>query len=95
MSEEPREPKLVSMRFQPETVDRVSFLRKETGIDNRTQITAEAIALAKWWVKKKKEGAKLYAEYPDGERESVVIPGLEPSDPYEESGSGKAEQHPA
>jgi hypothetical protein len=79
MSDEGRESKLVSMRFRPETVDRVRFLQKVTGVENRTQITAEAIALAKWWVKKKKEGAKVYAEYPDGERESVVIPGLEPS----------------
>lgn len=84
MSEKNRESKLVSMRFQPETVDRVNSLQEMTGVRNRTQVTAEAIALAQWWVKKKSEGAKLYAEYPDGERESVVIPGLEPNSTYEE-----------
>lgn len=85
MMSEPKEQesKLVSMRFQPDTVDRVNFIQDATGVQNRTQVTAEAITLAKWWVKSRMDGAKLYAEYPDGERESVVIPGLEPKNDHD------------
>lgn len=75
-----RQSKLVSMRLQPETVDRVNLLMDATGKENRTQLTAEAIALAAWWVEAKEKGAEIYAEYPDGEREKIVLPGLEPID---------------
>lgn len=71
------------MRLKQKTIERVNFLKEATGTDNRTQITAEALALAAWWVESKQEGAKIYAEYPDGKRESVVIPGLEPINNHE------------
>jgi len=69
--------KVVSMRFQPDTLRNVQFLKEATGVENRTQITVDAIGLAKWYVEKMREGAKVYAEYPDGSRESVVMPRFE------------------
>lgn len=88
----PRSSKLVSMRLQPETIDAINYIRDVTGIDNRTQIAASAIALARWWIERKETGAKLYAEYPDGERERVVIPKLEPPNNGERRHNGRPTQ---
>jgi hypothetical protein len=77
IEDESTESKLVSMRFQPDTLRNVEFLKTVTGLENRTQLAADAIALAAWYAARTKEGAEIYAEYPDGEREKVSAPRLE------------------
>ena len=68
--------KMVSMRFRGDTIENVSYLKEATGIDNRTQLTADAIALAAWFVKRQAQGARVYVEFEDGEREAVFMPRL-------------------
>jgi hypothetical protein len=65
---------LVSMRFKKDTVESVKSLKAATGVQNRTQITVDAITLAKWYVDRTREGAEIYAEYPDGSRETIAMP---------------------
>jgi len=66
--------KMVSMRFRGDTIENVNYLKEATGIDNRTQLTADAIALAAWFVKRQAQGGRIYVEYEDGEREAVFMP---------------------
>jgi hypothetical protein len=68
------EEKMVSMRFRKDTIENVNYLKRATGIDNRTQLTADAIALAAWFVKRQQNGGRIYVEYEDGEREAVFMP---------------------
>ena len=68
--------KMVSMRFRGDTIENVNYLKEATGIDNRTQLTADAIALAAWFVKRQAQGARVYVEFEDGEREAVFMPRL-------------------
>lgn len=70
--------KPVSMRLMPKTLDAIEYIQEAIGARNRTQAIVEAINLARWWIQKRQEGARIYAESPDGERESVVMSGLEP-----------------
>jgi hypothetical protein len=65
---------MVSMRFKQDTIENMNYLKKATGIDNRTQLTADAIALAAWFVKRQAQGGRIYVEYEDGEREAVFMP---------------------
>jgi len=68
--------KLVQMRFNEKTINRVQELKAMTGINIKTQIVARAIALYHEIEKSKKEkGGELYMEYPDGKRERFVIVG--------------------
>jgi len=66
--------KMVSMRFRGDTIENMNYLKEATGIDNRTQLTADAIALAAWFVKRQAQGARVYVEFEDGEREAVFMP---------------------
>jgi len=70
----PSDEKMVSMRFKQDTIENMNYLKKATGIDNRTQLTADAIALAAWFVKRQAQGGRIYVEYEDGEREAVFMP---------------------
>ena len=65
---------MVSMRFRGDTIENMNYLKEATGIDNRTQLTADAIALAAWFVKRQAQGARVYVELEDGEREAVFMP---------------------
>jgi ABC-type transport system involved in Fe-S cluster assembly fused permease/ATPase subunit len=67
----------VSMRLRSKTLEKVNVLQSDTDARNRTEAIARAIDLAAWWIQKQKEGAKVYAEHPDGTRESVIVAGLE------------------
>ena len=66
--------KMVSMRFRGDTIENMNYLKEATGIDNRTQLTADAIALAAWFVKRQAQGGRIYVEFEDGEREAVFMP---------------------
>ena len=68
--------KMVSMRFRGDTIENMGYLKEATGIDNRTQLTADAIALAAWFVKRQAQGARVYVEFEDGQREAVFMPRL-------------------
>ena len=68
--------KMVSMRFRGDTIENMNYLKEATGIDNRTQLTADAIALAAWFVKRQAQGGRIYVEFEDGEREAVFMPRL-------------------
>lgn len=81
------------MRLKPETLRRVATLKNVTGKENRTALVSKAITLAEWAVTRMEDGAKIYAEYPNGNREHVVIPGLEPS--YEENEPEEENRKPA
>lgn len=76
-SKEADSKKHVSMRLRSSTLDKVNLLQEQTNARNRTEAVARAIDLAAWWVQKQQEGAKVYAEHPDGTRESVIVAGLE------------------
>lgn len=64
------------MRFQPATLENVEFLKAATGIENRTLITATAIALAKGLIERQMNGGTIYVEWPDGKREPVAMQGF-------------------
>lgn len=66
------------MRLMPKTLDAIEYIQQALGARNRTQAIVEAINLARWWIEKRNEGAKIYAEYPSGEREAVVLAGSTP-----------------
>jgi hypothetical protein len=78
----------VSMRLRSETLEKVNVLQSDTDARNRTEAIARSIDLAAWWIQKQKEGARVFAEYPDGTRESVIVAGLEIND-------NRKEPHPA
>lgn len=68
--------KLVQMRFQPGTVERVENLQDMTGITNRTQIVATAIELAEFIAGAIVRGGKVYVEREGGDRELITVVGL-------------------
>jgi len=70
-----REEKTVSMRFRQDTLANVEFLKRHSKTNNRTAITAAAIALARFLVGKTLNGGKIYIEYENGEREAVLVVG--------------------
>lgn len=61
------------MRLSPETVKRVEDLQEEIGVDEKVEVVARSVALAEWWAEKRRQGAEIYAEHPDGSREFVRI----------------------
>lgn len=77
MSNNSNDKRHVSMRLRSTTLDKVNVLQEETNARNRTEAIARAIDLAAWWISKQREGAEVFAEHPDGTRESVVVAGLE------------------
>lgn len=68
--------KLVQMRFQPKTMDRIEHLRELTENDNRTQIISSSIQLTEELLSSIKDGAKIYIEKPDGTKETIKIVGF-------------------
>jgi DNA-binding NarL/FixJ family response regulator len=68
--------KLVQMRFQPKTMDRIERLRELTENDNRTQIISSSIQLTEELLSSIKDGAKIYIEKPDGTKETIKIVGF-------------------
>jgi len=68
--------KLVQMRLQPKTLDRIDRLSKLTNTDNRTQLVSSSIQLTEELLSIIKAGSKLYIEKPDGTKELVKIIGF-------------------
>lgn len=68
--------KLVQMRLQPSTLERLDNLRKLTNTDNRTQLISSSIQLTEDLLRSLKNGAKIYIENKDGSRELLKIIGM-------------------
>jgi hypothetical protein len=68
--------KLVQMRLQPKTLEKINRLTQLTKMTNRTQLVASSIQLTEELLSIIKSGAKLYIEKPDGTKESLKIIGF-------------------
>jgi hypothetical protein len=68
--------KLVQMRLQPKTLDRVQHLTSLMGTQNRTQIVSASLQIAESLLKDVKDGSKIYVERPDGTRELLMFVGI-------------------
>lgn len=68
--------KLVQMRLQPKTLESINDLSKLTRTDNRTQIVSSAIQLTAELLSNLKQGAKIYIEKPNGQKELLKFIGL-------------------
>lgn len=72
-----QESKLVQMRLQPKTLQRLQDLVELTSIENRTQLVSSSIQLTEEIMKSIiNDKAKVYIESPDGKRELLRIVGL-------------------
>lgn len=65
--------KEVKMKLRPDAIESVKYISQESGIENLTQVVVDCIGFGKWAVDKNKEGAEIYAEYPDGTRERIEL----------------------
>lgn len=70
------ESKLVQMRLQPKTLDRVDNLTELMGTQNRTQIVSASLQIAESLLSSVKEGSKIYIEKADGTKELVKFVGI-------------------
>ena len=69
--------KLVQMRFQPKTLNKLDSLIKLTEMENKTQLVSSSIALAEDIVRSiKQDHAKVYIEMPNGEKELIRLIGM-------------------
>lgn len=68
--------KLVQMRLQPKTLEKINRLSELTKTDNRTQLVSSSIQLTEELLSIIKDGSKLYIEKPDGTKELVKIIGF-------------------
>lgn len=68
--------KLVQMRLQPKTLESIEDLSKLTRTNNRTQIVSSAIELTADLLANLKQGAKIYIEKPNGQKELLKYIGL-------------------
>ncbi len=65
--------KLVQMRLQPRTLDRLNSMSTITGIDNRTRLVAASINLTGEILGAIESGAKVYIERADGTKEVLSV----------------------
>ncbi len=70
------ESKLVQMRLQQKTLDRVQHLTDLMGTQNRTQIVSASLQIAESLLNDVKGGSKIYVERPDGTKELLMFVGL-------------------
>ena len=68
--------KLVQMRLQPKTLEKINRLTELTKMSNRTQLVSASIQLTEELLSIIKGGSKLYIERPDGTKETVKIIGF-------------------
>jgi hypothetical protein len=68
--------KLVQMRLQPKTLERIDRLSEITKTDNRTQLVASSIQLTEELLSIINSGSKLYIEKPDGTKELLKVIGF-------------------
>lgn len=68
--------KLVQMRLQPKTLERINRLSELTNTANRTQLVSSSIQLTEELLSIIKGGSKLYIEKPDGTKELIKVIGF-------------------
>lgn len=68
--------RLVQMRLQPQTLKRLDNLANLTKQKNKTQVVSSAIELSEEIIKSIKDGAKVYIETADGQKEVLKIIGM-------------------
>ena len=69
--------KLVQMRLQPKTLERIDRLSEMTKTGkNRTQLVSSSIQLTEELLSIINSGSKLYIEKPDGTKELVKVIGF-------------------
>jgi hypothetical protein len=68
--------KLVQMRLQPKTLDRIDRLSEMTNTENRTQLVSTSIELTEELIRNIKQGSKIYIEKKDGTKELLKIIGI-------------------
>lgn len=68
--------KLVQMRLQPKTLDRINRLSEMTNTENRTQLVSISIELAEELIRNINQGSKIYIEKKDGTKELLKIVGI-------------------
>jgi hypothetical protein len=66
--------KMLQMKFYPSTLDKIEELKKIRETRNKTQAVAEAISVFYILCKAIQKGAEIFLEYPEGERERLVLP---------------------
>ena len=67
---------MVKMSLKPSTIERVEKLRKNSGIDNRSQLVSNAIEITEALSAYIHSGAKIYIEKKDGTKELLNIEGI-------------------
>ncbi len=67
---------MVKMSLKPSTIERVENLRKNSGIDNRSQLVSNAIVITEALSAYIHSGAKIYIEKKDGTKELLNIDGI-------------------
>ncbi len=73
--ESPSSLKPVQMRFMEQTISKVENLVKLRHAKNKTQVVAEAISVFHLLcLTTEKEGGKIIIEYPNGEKERILLP---------------------
>ena len=65
--------KLVQMRLQPKTLERLTRLSELTHTTNKTQIISTALQLAEVILKSQATGGKIIIEKQDGTREALQV----------------------
>ncbi|HEU4495421.1 MAG TPA: hypothetical protein VFR70_00040 [Flavobacterium sp.] len=69
--------KLVQMRLQEKTLEKLQNLSKLTDTSNKTQLISSSIQLTEELVKSMvKDHAKVYIEMPNGQKQLIKIIGL-------------------
>lgn len=68
--------RLVQMRLQPRTLERLEKLSDLTKITNKTQLISSSIQLTAEIIKSREEGAKVYLEFSNGKKEVLNLIGL-------------------
>lgn len=74
--EQEEKTQLVQMRLRPKTIERIEKLRKNSGIDNRTQLVSNAIEVTEALSEYIHAGGKIYIEKKDGTKELLNIIGI-------------------
>lgn len=64
---------LVQMKLSSKTISRVERIKKLTGISNRTQLVAQAIALYEIFLEAVDKQGSFIIEYPNGKKERLIF----------------------
>lgn len=75
MTTKKTEKALVQMKLNPCTMEKINELKELIGEDNRTTLTANAIAIYHELAKSVRSGGKVYIKNPDGSRDRLILVG--------------------